>query len=364
LTWRILRRPANPTGACTIAAARWAVAAAEDTTMSMNDNTRTRLSVSGMRRYAECGYAFKLHRDGAPRRIAAAIWYGGIVHRILERAYAGATPTDAHEHVWAVECGSILAALEQWSDLHLAYQASGKPNTKAREAWLLSHPDYHTLGEHLQRYQSDVLSIYAWTKTASVQSFFLRSRTLVREHGDELLLPHAVMVEGNLMAPLPAGQELALDAVIADDDDEPRPYGLLQAIIGTTTIAGVPDVVAYDPDTRQWRIGDYKTSKTILTPDAIREDAQLNTYLIILHQAGIIPAGAAVSIGHIYVSDHVEAVWADASDLVGMLPRRLVQQVEQTHALIEAEIFMPVKGLLNGYTDRCAGCAYANVCDA
>lgn len=327
--------------------------------MSTNDNITTRLSISGMRRYAECGYAFKLHRDGAPRRITAAIWYGGIVHRILERAYAGATPTDAHEQVWAEECGSILAALEQWSDLHLAYQASGKPNTKAREAWLLSHPDYHTLSEHLQRYQSDVLSLYAWPKTASVQDFFLRSRTLVREHGDELLLPHAVMVEGNLVAPLPAGQELAPVAIAADDDDEPRPYGLLLATIGATTVAGVPDVVAYDPDTRQWRIGDYKTARTVLTPEALREDAQLNAYLIMLHQAGIIPAGASVSIGHIYESDHVETVWVDASDLVGILPRRLVQQVEQTRTLIEAEIFMPVKGLLNGYADRCAGCVLA-----
>jgi hypothetical protein len=285
-------------------------------------------------------------------------------YRILEHAYAGATPTDAHEQVWAAECGSILAALEQWSDLHLAYQASGKPNTKAREAWLLSHPDYHTLGEHLQRYQSDVLSLYVWTKTASVQDFFLRSRTLVREHGDELLLPHAVMVEGNLVAPLPDGQELAPVAIAADDDDEPRPYGLLQATIAATTVAGVPDVVAYDPDTCHWRIGDYKTARTVLTPEALREDAQLNAYLIMLHQAGIIPAGAGVSIGHIYVSDHVETVWVDASDLVGILPRRLVQQVEQTRTLIEAEIFIPVKGLLNGYADRCAGCVFAHVCDA
>lgn len=149
-----------------------------------------------------------------------------------------------------------------------------------------------------------------------------------------------------------------------DGDDEPRPYGLLQGIIGTTTVVGVPDVVAFDPDTRCWRVADYKTSKTILTPDALREDAQLGVYLVILHQAGIIPTGAAVEIGHLYVSDHVEAVWVDASDLVGALPRRLATQVEQTRALVEAGIFMPVKGLLNDYADRCAGCSFAHVCDA
>jgi hypothetical protein len=64
------------------------------------------------------------------------------------------------------------------------------------------------------------------------------------------------------------------------------------------------------------------------------------------------------------VSERVEAVWVDASDLVGMLPRRLVQQVEQTRALIDAGMFMPVKGLLHGYADRCAGCCFAHVCDA
>ena len=334
--------------------------------MNANDtNDPTRLSVSGMRRYAECGYAFKLHREGAPRRISATTWYGGLVHRIIQRAYAGAAPTDAHEQVWAEECGSILAALEQWSDLHLAYQASGRPNTKAREAWLVSHPDYTTLAQHLLTYQTGVLGLYTWAQRATVQAFYLRSRTLVREHGDELLLPNPVLVEGNLVAALPDGGELAPVTPAGDDgDDEPRPYGLLQGIISSTTVVGVPDVVAYDPDARRWRVADYKTAKTVLTPDTLREDAQLGVYLVLLHQAGIIPTGATVEIGHLYVSDHVEAVWVDAGDLVGTLPRRLAAQVEQTRVLVEAGIFMPVKGLLNGYADRCAGCSFAHVCDA
>ncbi len=334
--------------------------------MNANDTNGTRLSVSGMRRYAACGYAYKLYRDSAPRRISATAWYGGIVHRIIQRAYAGLTPPDAHEQVWAAECGSILPALEQWSDLHLAYQASGNPRTKAREAWLLSHPDYTTLAEVIATYQAEVLNLYTWAKTASVQAWFLCSRTLVREHGDELLLPGAVLVEGVLIGALPDGAELAPLATTADDgdDDEPRPYGLLQGTIGRTTVAGVPDVVAYDPDTRHWRIGDYKTAKTVLDPAALREDAQLAVYLVLLRQAGIIPPGATVEVGHLYLSDHIEGVWVDASDRVGMLPRRLVQQVETTRAQIDAGVFMPVKGLLNGYLDRCAGCCFADVCDA
>jgi hypothetical protein len=122
--------------------------------------------------------------------------------------------------------------------------------------------------------------------------------------------------------------------------------------------------VAYDPDTRRWRIVDYKTSKTVLTPDVLREDAQLGVYLIMLHQAGIIPVGATVELGQIYLSDVVHAVWVDASDRVGTIPPRLAQQVEQTRAVIEAGIFIPVRGLLNGFADRCAGCFVAQVCDA
>ncbi len=78
--------------------------------MNTNDMT-TRLSVSAMRRYAACGYAYKLHREGTPRRVSSAVWYGGLVHRIVQRAYAGAALTDAHEEIWADECGSVLGAL-------------------------------------------------------------------------------------------------------------------------------------------------------------------------------------------------------------------------------------------------------------
>ena len=80
--------------------------------MSTNDNTRTRLSVSGMRRYAECGYAFKLHRDGAPRRIAAAIWYGGIVHRILERAYNAGIPIGVNVESVSINRDEIDASID------------------------------------------------------------------------------------------------------------------------------------------------------------------------------------------------------------------------------------------------------------
>ena len=52
------------------------------------------------------------------------------------------------------------------------------------------------------------------------------------------------------------------------------------------------------------------------------------------------------------------------SESLFLKARRLLQQVEQTRTLIETEIFMPVKGLLNGYADRCAGCVFTQLCDA
>ncbi len=111
-------------------------------------------------------------------------------------------------------------------------------------------------------------------------------------------------------------------------------------------------------------MGDYKTSRTVLSPEALREDAQLNLYLVLLHQAGVIPAGTRVEIGQIYLSDSVHAVWVDVSERVGRVPRRLAQQVDETRAMVEAGVFMPVKGLLNGYADRCEECLLAHVCDA
>lgn len=328
------------------------------------NETKTRLSVSAMRRYAACGYAYKLARDGAPRRMSSAVWYGGIVHRTIQRAYAGAALTDAHMEVWTEECGSILGMLEEWSDLHLAMEASGTPRTKARESWFERHPRYRELEQDIVQYEADVLGLYVWSKTASVKAYYLQSRTLVREHGDDVLLPHAVLVEGDLVTALPSGHERMLDTGVTHDDDEPRPYRLLEATIGSTIVVGVPDVVTYNSGTDTWRVADYKTSRTVLSPEAVREDAQLNVYLIMLHQAGIIPAGANVMLGQIYLSEHVEAVWVDASDLVGAQPRRLIEQIEQTRALIDADMFMPVKGLLNGYADRCAGCMFAAACDA
>ena len=330
--------------------------------MDTNDTNALRLSISGMRRYAACGYAYKFHRDGLPQRITAPMWYGRLVHRIISRVYAGMAPTDAHEQVWAEECGSILPALEQWSHLHLAYLRSGKPNTKARAAWLVANPDYTALATELASYQADVLSLYRWSRTASVQELYARSRTLVREHGDELRVPGVVLVEGQLHAPLPEGSTF-MPAALAPDDEGDGGYGLLQGTIGTTTVAGVPDVVAYLPERTCWRVGDYKTSRTVLSPEALREDAQLNLYLALLHQAGVIPAGARVEIGQISLSDSVHAMWVDVSGRLGRVPRRLTQQVEQTRTMIEGRLFMPVKGLLNGYADRCEECLLAHVCD-
>ena len=329
----------------------------------MNTNGDLRLSVSSMRRYATCGYAYRLHQQGAPRRLSAA---SGTARSSTASSSASILaqhrPTRMNRYGQQNAAPSTLRS-NGGVTCTRRYLASGNPNTRARAAWLEANPDYATLAEQLATYQATVLGLYTWAQRASVQDFYLRSRTLVREHGTALVLPNAVMVEGNLITSAPEDGDVTPNDY-SPDDEEPRSYGVLEAMIGTTRVTGVPDIVTHNPRTRRWRVGDYKTSKTMLTPDEIREDAQLQLYLVLLQQTGIIPVGATVDIGQIYLSDHVEAVWVDASDLLGAPSERLVSQVEQIRLQIEAGIFMPVKGLLNGYLDRCSGCAFAHVCDA
>jgi hypothetical protein len=329
--------------------------------MDTNNSTGPRLSVSGIRRYSVCGYAYKLHRDGVPERVTAAIWYERLMHRMLEHVYQGVTPIDAHWEVWKDECGSILSALERWSDLHLAYLQSGIPHSKARAAWLVDHPDYTVLATRLAVYQSDVLNGVCWTCSASLQDRYLRSRTLARTYGDELRVGGAVLIAGRMVAPLPTSSTFTSTARVSDEDGG---YALLRGTIGSATVVGIPDVVAYCRERDCWRIGDYKTNRSRLSPAVLRDDAQLNLYRVLLHQAGVIPRNARVEVGQIYLTERVESVWVDVSDRAGTVSLRLRQQVEQTGRLVEAGIFMPVKGLLNGPGNRCAACSFAHCCDA
>lgn len=329
--------------------------------MDTNNSTGSRLSVSGIRRYSACGYAYKLHRDGVPEQTTAAMWYGRLMHRMLQRVYQGVTPTDAHWEVWREACGSILSALERWSDLHLAYLQSGAPHTKARAAWLVDHPDYTMLATRLAVYQTDVLGMVRWMCSASLQDRYLRSRTLVRTYGDELRVGGAVLFEGRVVAPLPIGSTFTSRAFVSDEDGGSF---RLRGTIGSTIVTGVPDVVAYNRERGCWRIGDYKTNRSRLSPAVLRDDAQLNLYRFLLHQAGVIPRNARVEIGQIYLTERVEAVWVDVSDRAGAVSLRLKQQVEQTGRLVDAGVFMPVKGLMSGSGDRCAACSFAHCCDA
>ncbi len=56
--------------------------------MNTTEGKNLVLSVSALRRFAGCGYAYKLYMQGVPQRITATMWYGRLVHRIVQRVYA------------------------------------------------------------------------------------------------------------------------------------------------------------------------------------------------------------------------------------------------------------------------------------
>ncbi len=326
-----------------------------------------RLSISAVRRMLTCGESERLVRAGHRPAPTAAMWYGRLVHAIIARAYGGADLETAFGEVWTRECGGILPLLEQWAILHDdRLRHGGRAGTKARAAWEAAHPAYDALAARIAAYQETALQHYRWTTRGSVADYYWRSRQLVRAAAAALLLPGAVLVEGRLIGELPEGSTLhehALALAGTDGDDEEPDQIRLRGMLGRVEVVGVPDVVAYDAEVAVWRVADYKTSKTQLRADELRDDAQLQLYLHLLQQAGIIPAGAHVQVGHLYLSEALTAVWTEASDLLAP-PSRLHQQVELLARQIEREEYVPVRGVLNGWTDRCGDCLLAHACAA
>lgn len=335
---------------------------------STSDTQGTRLSISALRRMLTCGESERLIRAGHRQQPTASMWYGRLMHEIIALAYNGTPLPDAFTEVWRRECGGILPLLDQWAVMHADRRVNGgKAGTKARASWESAHPVYETLEAQIAVYQTHVLQQYRWTKTGSVAEYYERSKRLV--HADEggLLLSGAVLVEGRLIADLPPGSVLREDAIElggSDDDDEERRYARLRGMLGSVDVIGVPDVVTYDAEVDLWRIADYKTSKTQLRETDLRDDAQLQLYVHLARQAGIIPVGANVLVGHIYLSDVATPVWIDAPGLLETPHHRLVRQVELVARQIERSEFVPVRGILNGWNDRCGNCLLANACRA
>ncbi len=337
-------------------------------TSTTTDTQRPRLSISAVRRMLTCGESERLIRAGHRQQPTAAMWYGRLMHEIIALSYSGTSLPDAFAQVWTRECGGILPLLDQWAVLHADRRMNGgKAGTKARASWEAAHPLYEALGGEIAAYQGHVLQHYRWTKTGSVAEYYERSRRLVHADDPGLLLPGAVLVEGRLIADLPPGSALREDAVELggrDDDDEERRYARLRGTLGTTEVIGVPDVVTYDAEVDVWRVADYKTSKTHLNEAELRDDAQLHLYLHLLEHAGIVPPDARVLIGHIYLNDEVTTVWVEASDLLGIVRPRLARQVDLVARQIERSEFVPVRGILNGWSDRCGDCLLAHACCA
>ncbi len=263
------------------------------------------LSISAVRRMLTCGESERLVRAGHRQQPNAALWYGRIVHEIIALGYRGADLELAFGEIWTRECGGILPLLDQWAELHDdRIVHGGRAGSKARTAWEAAHPAYATLTAAIAAYQERVLGHYRWSKTGSVADYYHRCRTLIKHHAHELLLGGAVLVEGALVDDLPEGSTVRAEALELggfDEGDETRRYARLAGTLGRVRVVGVPDVVAYDAATNVWRVADYKTAKTQLTAQDLYDDAQLRLYLHLLVEAGIIPLGARVEIGHLYL---------------------------------------------------------------
>ncbi len=335
-------------------------------TWTTTDMQRPRLSISAIRRMLTCGESERLIRAGYRQQPTAAMWYGRLMHEIIALAYNGTTLPDAFMEVWTRECGGILPVLDQWAVLHADRRINGgRAGTKARASWDAAHGQYDVLTAQIAAYQTHVLGHYRWTKTGSVGELYERSSRLLHEHGGSLRLPGAVLVEGRLIADLPPGSSVRDDAIElggSDDDDDERRYARLRGLLGGTEVIGVPDVVTYDAEVDVWRVADYKTTKSQLSLAELRDDVQLQLYVHLVRQAGIIPVGARVIVGHIYLSDVVTPIWIDAPDMLDAPHPRLLRQIDLIAGQIERDEFVPVRGVLNGWADRCGDCLLTHVC--
>lgn len=333
-----------------------------------NTTDELRLSVSQLRSFMHCGYAWKLiHERGHLRVMSAATFFGGLMHEVIRLAYGGLPMEAAHREVWERACDRVLPALEQWEALSADYALVGKPQTKAAQHWRADHPEYDELLRAIRTFQETALGHLRWGETTGLHDYYRRAVALL-DYEPDLLLPHPMLVEGMTIDELGVDAEGTFsqpDDTTGDKerDEEPRVYRPLCGTIGGISISGVPDIVALHPDGTTIRVGDYKTGRPV-GPDELAEDAQLAIYVALLRQHGTIAPGQKVEVGHIYLTEHGPLhVWVSDARLDHVL-RRVEQQLQHTAALIRADLVISRKGVASGFLSPCTLCDVAHVCDA
>jgi hypothetical protein len=355
----------------------------EETSMEAPDPVPTTpcrpLSVSQVRTYLTCGNAYRLrYLDGHLPRPGSGLWYGSLMHTLVQRAYGGSSLAEAHATTWAEACGPALPLLARWLALDEQYAASGRPATKAAREWRAAHPEYDDLRSQIEAYQQTALAHVRWGERTTLSHYYRRSASILSLARGELLLDRPLLVEGRppeaeegeecdtaavRLSPAPSESAACL-AGEEDDGERGRDYSLLFGYLGDRPVVGVPDVVAFDG--RTYSVADYKfwTGRP-LTPEKLAVDGQLVLYYHLLVQNGVVDPAMPVRLGHIYPQDDgtVVQVWSDASRYREVLAL-LTQQFSHVAGQIESSLFIPVHGILSPFMSPCGFCDMAHVCRA
>ncbi|MBA2681130.1 MAG: PD-(D/E)XK nuclease family protein [Ktedonobacteraceae bacterium] len=325
----------------------------------------TPLSVSQLRAYTKCPKSYELQYLTDPRYrshgMGASVWFGALMQKIIQHTYYDLPLYEAHIQVWQQECPQVFDALEEWNHLDIAYRESGNANTNARRDWLKEHSEYLILGEQIAIYQRQALGEWDWKKSYSLTGFYRWSSAFARKVPQEqVLLPHAVMVEG---LPLygPDGELMPL----ADDGSGRKSYRVLHGVFGIQSevhVIGVPDEFGIDENGVAW-ICDNKVSNAMLTPEQLEEDAQLASYYLLLRQNEWIEPGQPTMVGHKYIQDgNVVPVWASISRYDDWVLPQLHEQFSALRMARLSGTFPRVRGIQPWAFSPCKYCGVAYAC--
>lgn len=326
------------------------------------ETTTRPLSISSLRLWLRCPHAWELrYREGHRPRLGARAWRGSLVHRMIQLSYAGLALAEAHDRVWQAACGPLVPQLEQLVTLDHAYAAAGSPRTKAAQRWREEHPEFDRLEEAITTFARTALGHLRWSDRDSLADTFRATRHLRDADPTELLLPDAFLVEGQPLDMLRPELSPERSLLAEGEEGEERPH-LLHGELWGVPVYGVPDVVASDGAVVT--ILDYKTGRRHLSPQQLAEDAQLAIYAELLRQQGHVAAGQPVRVGHRYLGERGEicTIWA-RDDQHPRVLERLSRQVAAARAMIDAGLFIPVKGV-DPTMGPCALCDLAHHCRA
>ena len=311
------------------------------------------LSISAVRRYLRCPYAWYLRYVEGHRPLTwTGTFFGRVAHQIIKAAYGGHPLPAAHRRVWREHFSDLfLERLDAFVELDRDYTAQGGKRSKAAKEWLASHPSYLDLKQELDETGQGTLAHVQWGKE-SLTDIYRRSTALSALDRDEVLLPQPILVEGQPFHDPDFGK--------SDDDDDH--LHLLHANLDGIPICGVPDVLAETLDETAVVIADYKTGRRAVSAADLREDAQLILYRYLCIKADIIAPDDVVFSAHARF-DKTGFSWVTVKDDSAYERglERLRQQFAAGDEGIRKGRFFPVKGLDQALSP-CAWCDVRHVC--